>query len=85
MQSGRVMPHRTLRVILYFAFAPDEVLTLADMRVKFATFPLRQSIVSHLRAPLKAGLLRSYVDKSMGGRVFCAGPTLIEIIKGRIR
>lgn len=84
MQPGRVMPHRTLRVILYFALAPDEVLTLADMRVKFDTFPARQSIVSHLRAPLRAGLLRSYVDQSMG-RVFCAGPTLVEIIKGRIR
>lgn len=83
--AGRDRQYTTLRVVLYFAFAPDEVLTAADMRDKFADIvPAKQSISGYLRHSLRNGLIRQWDEPGIG-QVWGAGPKLRELVRGRIQ
>lgn len=81
----RATPHITLRVVLYFAFAPEEELTSKDMRAKFGDHvPTKRSFGTYLRTALQRGLLRKWRAPGMG-LVFGAGPVLLEMVKGKVR
>jgi hypothetical protein len=75
-------PFKSLRVILYFAFAKKEALTPRDMEIKLGLTV--RSVPTLLRTACRDGLLAKERDAS-GSVTYRAGPELLTMVNGMER
>lgn len=70
-----------VRILLFFALAPDEELTYSDVAEKFGVD--RKNIKSTIASSVEAGLLAKRNDGRRS--VISAGPELLQMVNGRVR